>query len=128
MDAWKRCSGPPRRLVDWECWIGLDLSKKTDLTAMVCAFPNEDGSIDLLPFFWLPEARIHEIEKSVHADLQGWRRRDLLETTPGNVLDYVAVRKSIGNRQRFCASDGRSRSEWLRHREYRHLIEKSPGN
>src|ERR1044071_2073651 len=85
MDAWKRCSGPPRRLVDWECWIGLDLSKTTDLTAMVCAFPNEDGSIDLLPFFWLPEARIHYIEKRVHADLQGWIRRDLLETTPGNV-------------------------------------------
>jgi len=96
MDAWQKCGVQLRPLVDRECWIGLDLSKTTDLTALVCLFPDrEDESYDVLPFFWLPEDRVHQVQKRVHVDLELWRRQGLLETTPGNVLDYAAVRAKI---------------------------------
>ena len=87
---------PDCNLLAHECWIGLDLSKTTDLTSLVCLFPDrEDESYDVLPFFWLPEDRVHQVQKRVHVDLEMWRRQGLLETTPGNVLDYAAVRKKI---------------------------------
>lgn len=95
MDAWRKCGQPLAPLVDRECWAGLDLSKTTDLTALVLAFPAPDGSVDVLPFFWLPKERVPAIQKRVHQDLGSWVRGGLIELTDGNVLDYGAVRAKL---------------------------------
>ena len=39
------------------CWAGVDLSMTTDLTSVVFLFPGDEDSYDVLPFFWVPEAR-----------------------------------------------------------------------
>jgi phage terminase large subunit-like protein len=47
------------------CWAGVDASWTTDLTAVVFVFPPfDDGEIwTLLPFFWMPKDRVHELER-----------------------------------------------------------------
>lgn len=95
MGAWQRCAVPLRPLVDRDCWIGVDLSKTTDFCAVVAVFPADDGSLDVLPHFWVPEARIPDIERRTHQDISGWVKRGLVITTAGNVVDYESLRQRI---------------------------------
>ena len=95
MDAWKKCGVPLRQLVDRECWLGVDLSKTTDLCALLAVFPDPDGTIDVQPWFWLPEDRIPAIERRTHMDIQRWVRMGLITATPGNVVDYGSIRNQI---------------------------------
>lgn len=47
-------------LIDKPCWVGVDASWTTDLTAAVFVFPPFDGCEQwiLLPFFWVPKERV----------------------------------------------------------------------
>lgn len=95
MDAWLKCGSPHRRLMDRECWLGLDLSETTAMTGLVAVFPDADGSIDILSNVWIPQQRLPEIERSVHQDLKSWVSRGLLETTPGPTIKFDFIRKRI---------------------------------
>ena len=89
---------PPRGIPELQgavCYAGLDLSSTTDLTALVLAFRDEDGSYDLLPYFWLPEARLRERIERDRVPYDQWAAAGLLTLTPGNVVDYDAVRAHI---------------------------------
>ena len=74
-------------LKDLPCYGGLDLSSTTDLTALVLDFPS-GGLRFVLPYFWLPEARVPQ-----HLSL--WAQRGLISTTPGDAVDYEAVRQRV---------------------------------
>ncbi|MEQ8326535.1 MAG: terminase large subunit [Parvibaculaceae bacterium] len=72
------------------CWIGVDMSATTDLTAVVAAF-NRDGDISVVPHFFLPGDLLRD-----RADRDGvpyplWADEGHLTATPGNVIDYGAV-------------------------------------
>lgn len=97
MDAhtWNACGDELRPLIDRPCWIGIDLSATTAMTAISCVFRDEDGSLDILPFPFLPEGRIAEIQKRIHVDLPGWIKCGWLETTPGKVVDYDVLKEKI---------------------------------
>lgn len=77
------------------CWAGLDLSKTRDTTALVLAFepvlPAEH--IKLWPLFWLPEARATALSDKV--PFEQWGRDGHVELTPGNWIDYRAVRDRL---------------------------------
>lgn len=77
------------------CFVGLDLSKTTDLTAAVAIFPRDDGTFDVLPRFWLPRANILQLEQKAKAPYQMWGKRRLLNLTEGNVVDYSFVRREL---------------------------------
>ena len=57
-DAWAACG---TEAIDLEalrgrrCYVGLDLSSTSDLTACVAVFRDEDGGYTVVPHFWLPE-------------------------------------------------------------------------
>lgn len=57
--AWQSCGQPLRELAGRPCYVGLDLSSTSDLTAMVLVFPWDDGTLDVLPgsFYRKPEWR-----------------------------------------------------------------------
>lgn len=84
-----------KRFVDRRCWVGVDLSMTTDLSAVSCVFPREDGGYDVLPFAWLPEAGIRRAELRDGMPYQRWVREGFLETTPGEVIDMRAVRARL---------------------------------
>jgi phage terminase large subunit-like protein len=88
----KHAIAPPAKR---RCFGGLDLSAVSDITAWVLAFDCEEDpeAIDLLPRFWVPEARL---TSGANADLyQRWAREGFLETTPGEAIDYAFIKAQV---------------------------------
>lgn len=98
-DEWNACATDQRTMTGRECSIGVDLSFGDDLTSIVCLFRDEaDDSYDVLPFFFMPEERIPEVAHRLGpmgATFKQWVRDGLIETNPGNVVDYTAIEKKI---------------------------------
>jgi phage terminase large subunit-like protein len=86
-DKWALCRAETRPVVDRLCYAGLDLSSTTDLSALVLVFPDErDGSYDVLPFFWMPEAKVQLMELRDHVPYSEWVRNGYIEAVPGEVV------------------------------------------
>lgn len=112
LNIWQRTSNPWLKAGDWQaclhefaeddlrglpCWAALDLSRTRDMCALVLVFPWTDGGDScyrLLPYFWLPEDRVREIESAV-PDVLSWRRSRHLFVTPGGVTDYGFIRSTF---------------------------------
>jgi phage terminase large subunit-like protein len=98
MDAWDACGKVP---VDVEslrgrlCYAGLDLSSRTDLTACVLVFPDDDDGITVLPFFWVPKENAAQREKVDRVPYTEWIRQGLITATPGNVVDQGFIREDL---------------------------------
>jgi phage terminase large subunit-like protein len=99
-DKWAACGSliAPERLRGRECFGGLDLSATTDLAAFVLVFPddNDPPSYDILPYFWLPEARATAERRDV-VDYRAWARSGDLKLMPGEVLDQREIKRDIQN-------------------------------
>lgn len=96
MDAWRtRCAGELRIEDGMECWVGMDLSSKLDLTAVVAVFVHEDGTFDVLPKFWLPAENLAERARLDVFDYPRMVRDGYLEATEGNWVDQRAIREYI---------------------------------
>ena len=83
------------RLKGRKCWAGLDLSSTTDITALVMVFPNEDGSFEILPIFWIPKDNMLERSIKNRLPYNVWHQEGFLEATEGNVLDLGFVFNKI---------------------------------
>lgn len=103
MHAWDSCGAHEpiawrdqmlREMEGRECFAGLDLSTTTDLTALVLAFPEDDGYL-LLPWFWIPSENMEQRKKRDRVDYSTWARQGFISATSGNVIDYDVVRHDI---------------------------------
>lgn len=93
--VWESCSGPPSPLYPgtW-VWAGIDLSSRTDLTAMVVIFKsNEIWHVH--PYFWTPEDGVIERAKRDRSPYDQWAREGLIKLTPGKTVDYSFVARDI---------------------------------
>ena len=93
--AWDACQVPVDRaaLAGRRCYVGLDLSTTTDLTAAVAVFPDDDGAgFTVLPQFFCPAERIPQRVTRDRVPYDEWARRGHLIATPGPTVDYEAVR------------------------------------
>jgi phage terminase large subunit-like protein len=70
---------------------GLDLSARTDLTALVLAAADDAGNIALLPFAWTPQDTIEVRTHRDRAPYDAWERSGDLLTSPGSTVDYDFV-------------------------------------
>ena len=84
-------------LLNRPCWCGVDASWTTDFTAVVFVFPPFEGVKEwsVLPFFWLPESRVPELERICRVPYASWIKTGFIETTPGNGIDMRAVKDRI---------------------------------
>jgi phage terminase large subunit-like protein len=78
-----------------QCFGGLDLSTKLDLCAFGLVFPGENGFIDVVCRFWLPEQTMANYAKKGQRHYETWAREGWLTTTPGNVIDYEFIRSEV---------------------------------
>jgi phage terminase large subunit-like protein len=95
---WAACGAETKPLLGRRCYVGVDLSSTTDLTALVAVFPDDDGVLDILPFVWAPKERVPAIAKMLGpfgTAFQQWVTDGLIETTEGNQVDYRAVENKI---------------------------------
>lgn len=77
------------------CVLGLDLSKTTDITALVALFPSDDEPdvYRQLARFWLPE---DTIEQRQHlASFQQWVKDGWITSTPGGECCYAEIKDKI---------------------------------
>jgi phage terminase large subunit-like protein len=95
MDAWDACDAAPNVARGDSCFAGLDLASTSDITALVLWFPRKDGTVDLVPYFWVPEEGIIERSRRNGVPYDQWARDGYIMTTPGNVTDYEAIRAFI---------------------------------
>lgn len=81
--------------IDRRCWVGVDISMTTDLSSAVFIFPSEGEACDVLPFFWLPDANLRQMERRLGVPLRQWAQQGFLELCPGEVIDYRDIRARL---------------------------------
>ena len=99
MRAWDGCaaavaSAPGTR----PAYGGLDLAQTRDFAALAIAVLAEDGAIELVMRFWIPEARVRDrANQSAQARemLQGWIDAGHVTVTPGNVTDFAVIKRDV---------------------------------
>jgi phage terminase large subunit-like protein len=72
------------------CWIGVDMSKTTDLSAVVACFRDGDA-YTVLPQFFCPAEDIRKRGDLDGVDYVRWSKEGFITATPGNVIDNRAV-------------------------------------
>jgi phage terminase large subunit-like protein len=97
MAAWDACQAPIDRaaLRGRRCYVGMDLSSTTDLTALVAVFPDEDGGFDVLAQCFVPADRIRERSRRDKVPYDQWARDGWLPAIPGPAIDYEVVRQAL---------------------------------
>ena len=86
LERWDECSAPVDRedLRGQRCYMGIDLSSNTDLTAVVLYFPD---SCSVLPYFWVPGDNVRLRVENDRVPYDVWQRQGLLEFTEGDTID-----------------------------------------
>lgn len=95
VDVWKSCGGMVMEYGSAPVWCGLDLSARTDLTALVIV-GKINGVWHVTPHFWTPENGLIDRSKRDRVPYDVWARQGYLHTTPGSTVDYEFVAQDIG--------------------------------
>jgi len=78
------------------CWLAVDMSKSYDLTAIVAAFPHEDGGWQVLTFPFIPETAFkRRAQELPDVPWQQWRDEGLLTVIPGDLIDDTVIEAKI---------------------------------
>ncbi len=80
-----------------ECYLGLDLSSTTDLTAAALVFPPQSDQEDwrVIWHCWIPEANMQERIRKDHVPYGTWAADGWVTVTEGNVIDYTKVEADV---------------------------------
>jgi phage terminase large subunit-like protein len=93
---WQQNKGALRAIVERPCYAGLDLSSNIDLTGLSLIFPDErDGSIDILPFAWMPDEMIRQRERIDKVPYRQWAKQKHVEVSEGAVIDQSLVKQKL---------------------------------
>lgn len=94
-DVWKSCAGVVLPFDgDTPVFAGLDLSARTDLTALVLV-GKQAGVWHVAPHFWTPEQGLKERARRDRAPYDVWAKHGYLHTTPGATVDYEFVAQDL---------------------------------
>lgn len=100
--VWILNSETPDDVVFYEepVYVGLDLSAKTDLTAMVMIAFREKWHVKA--YFWTPEKGLRDRAKRDRAPYDVWEAEGLIRAIPGAAIDYEAVAKDMADILQDC--------------------------
>ncbi len=75
------------------CFIGMDLSSTTDLTALCALFPPQGTQLDWRAIWkaFIPKDNMRERVEKDHVDYEKFARAGWIIPTEGNVVDYTVV-------------------------------------
>lgn len=84
-------------LLGKDCYLGLDLSTTTDLSAVCLVFPPQDGLDDWRVIWecWIPKDNMEERIKEDHVPYDEWAAGAWINPTDGNVIDYIKIKERI---------------------------------
>jgi len=93
-NVWESCGGKVLDFGNSPVYAGLDLSARTDLTALViCGFIN--GVWHTIPHFWTPEIGLFDRAKRDRQPYDVWVKQGYMATTPGATVDYEYIAQDI---------------------------------
>lgn len=92
---WMACQGDATIEPGAEIYLGLDLSGKTDLTALVGVSNGQQDKIKA--WFWKPQDSILDHEKRDRVPYTVWKSQGFIETTPGRAIQYEWIAERIGH-------------------------------
>lgn len=98
MEAWDAAGETKieaEKLDGRECWVGVDLGSTQDTTAVVAVFPESDGGVTVLPWFFLPKDNVEARERRDRLPYRTWSHEGFIDLTPGVVTDYAFVESRI---------------------------------
>lgn len=84
-------------LLDKDCYIGMDLSSTTDLTALAVVFPPQGTQLEWRIFWdcFIPSESMDDRIRKDHVPYDQWAKAGQITVTDGNVVDYTKVRDRI---------------------------------
>lgn len=90
--AWTR-----NDLLGKDCYIGLDLSTTTDLSAICLVFPPQGDQLDWRVIWdcWIPEENMQDRVRADHVPYDKWSAEGWVYPTAGNVVDYTRIEERI---------------------------------
>ena len=92
---------PGGQAVDWDAlkgrpaWLGIDLSKSLDMSAVSVAVPLDDGRVALRGHYWWPKAEVHQRELDYRMPIRTWAMEGKITLTPGREIDYESIRQRL---------------------------------
>ena len=95
-NVWDSNAGKVLDFGDAPVWAGLDLSARTDLTALV-VIGKIAGVWHTHTHCWTPENGLIDRSKRDRQPYDLWAKQDYLHTTPGSTVDYEFVAQDIGS-------------------------------
>jgi phage terminase large subunit-like protein len=80
-----------------DCYLGMDLSTTTDLSAVCAIFPPQGKQADWRVFWhcWIPENNMVERIRKDHVPYDKWVAAGYVTATPGDVIDYTVIKDTI---------------------------------
>jgi phage terminase large subunit-like protein len=84
-------------LLGLDCYLGLDLSSTTDLTALTTVFPPQGQQLDWRVFWdcWIPAVGMKDRIERDHVPYDQWVKAGWITPTEGDVVDYTKIRDRI---------------------------------
>jgi len=99
VDVFDQTNGTWNRndLAGRDCYIGMDLSSTTDLTALCGLFPPQGDMLEWRVIWdpFIPADNMDERVRTDHVPYDQWVKAGWMTATPGNVVDYTEVKKRI---------------------------------
>lgn len=80
-----------------ECYLGLDLSTTTDLSAIALLFPPQGQQLEWRVMWetWIPKDNMVERVNTDHVPYDLWSKDGWVTPTEGNAIDYTRIRDRI---------------------------------
>lgn len=101
MTRWRECANPALDWSDFEgldCYVGLDLADKDDITAIVLGARDANDQLMLKSMFWLPEAVLNNpthAQGSAAAPYRLWAEQGHLQLSPGDWVDHNEIEAQL---------------------------------
>ena len=101
MVRWRECADPALDWSDFEgldCYVGLDLADKDDITAMVLAAIDKNDRLIMKSKFWLPSAILDDAthaQGSASAPYRTWAEQGHLQLTDGDWVDHNEIENQL---------------------------------
>lgn len=116
IDGWRKGQShwSPESMRGEVCWIGVDLSSKIDLTAVVIVFPPTATrtSWRIICYGLSPAETLTERGRRDRAPYDVWVNRGYLRTNPGNRIDQDQVRDIVTDAAALYAVQGVGIDPW----------------
>jgi phage terminase large subunit-like protein len=95
INAWRKCGGKlPPHVYDLPCWLGVDLSIKGDVTALVKLFRG-DGIWYVETEFYYPKESLKFLPPEHKPLFERWQKDGHLKVMPGYMIDLDKIEARI---------------------------------